>query len=191
MPPELRHRDAEPTDVNAVIGRTLQLLSADCADANIRVSTSLQEDLPMAEIGAEPLRQVLINLARNAIQAMDSGGALRVRTSLARGRSGLASHREWIEMRVIDTGPGIPQRVLNALFVPFVTTKDRGTGLGLAISQRIVDSAGGEIDVRTNSETGTTFIIRLPTAQHEAEDIESITQSWSEPAPPLGSDNPS
>jgi hypothetical protein len=70
--------------------------------------------------------------------------------------------RPWVEIRVSDSGPGIPQRVLNNLFVPFVTTKDRGSGLGLAISQRIVNSVGGHIEVRSHAGVGSTFIIRLP-----------------------------
>jgi len=68
----------------------------------------------------------------------------------------------WVELLVTDTGPGIPQKVLSNLFVPFVTTKDRGTGLGLAISQRIVTSAGGFIEVRSDEGVGTTFVVRLP-----------------------------
>lgn len=69
-----------------------------------------------------------------------------------------------IDVSVRDTGPGISQKVLKNLFIPFFTTKERGTGLGLAISQSLVQNAGGTIDVQTQSGAGTTFTILLPVA---------------------------
>ena len=82
-----------------------------------------------------------------------------------RTRSDREGERRWVEMWVADTGPGIPQKVLANLFVPFVTTKNRGTGLGLAISQRIVNAAGGHIEVRSHHDVGTTFVVRLPASE--------------------------
>jgi len=152
--------DAVPTDINATVQRTLTLLGPDLGDVEVRLE--LADELPRVKIDAERLRQVLINLGKNAAQAMEGRGELRVQT-LERTRRELGGDVvNWVELLVTDTGPGIPQKVLSNLFVPFVTTKDRGTGLGLAISQRIVTSAGGFIEVRSDEGVGTTFVVRLP-----------------------------
>jgi signal transduction histidine kinase len=95
-------------------------------------------------------------------QAMDSGGRLVVASALRAREDAPGSRRTFVEVRVEDTGPGIPQKVLANLFVPFVTTKDRGTGLGLAISQRIVAAVGGHIEASTHEGVGSTFSVRLP-----------------------------
>ncbi len=154
--------DAEPIDVNAVVRRTMQLLDAECEEAGVAYELTLAEGLPEARIDVEQLRQVLINLVQNALQAMDSGGRLVVASALRLREDAPGSRRTFVEVRVEDTGPGIPQKVLANLFVPFVTTKDRGTGLGLAISQRIVAAVGGHIEARTHEGVGSTFSVRLP-----------------------------
>jgi signal transduction histidine kinase len=85
-------------------------------------------------------------------------------------RAGLGSRVETpevVEVSVRDTGPGISPKVLKNLFVPFFTTKDSGTGLGLAISQRIVQNAGGTIDVQTQAGAGTKFTVVLPVAEDQ------------------------
>ncbi len=154
--------DPEPVFVNAAIRRALQLLRAKAEAANIKLRITLDPDLPQVKIDAEHLQQVLINLVQNAIQAMPKGGNIEVETRTQdRIRIGGGTQR-WVELRVRDSGPGIPADVLPNLFVPFVTTKQRGTGLGLAISQRIVADAGGRIEVRTRRRVGTTFIVLLP-----------------------------
>lgn len=160
--------DPVPTDVNAVVRRTLQLLGAELDGVDPRLE--LAEDLPAVRVDAERLRQVLINLCQNATQAMEGQGTLTVRTS-ERTRAELAGERRWVELWVSDTGPGIPQKVLANLFVPFVTTKNRGTGLGLAISQRIVNAAGGHIEVRSHKSVGSTFVVRLPAAEPAAVEV--------------------
>ena len=80
-------------------------------------------------------------------------------------RSGPGSSDEpFVEINVADNGPGISRKVLDNLFMPFFTTKEKGTGLGLAISQRIVQGAGGRIDVRSYEGKGSTFAVILPAA---------------------------
>ncbi|MBW2462322.1 MAG: GAF domain-containing protein, partial [Deltaproteobacteria bacterium] len=160
--------DPVPTDVNATVLRTMQLLNAECQAASVTWKSELEEHVPKVRIDVEQLHQVLINLVRNAVQAMETGGdvTLRTRSRDGSGLGGSADH--FVEIRVSDTGPGIPQRVLQNLFVPFVTTKDHGTGLGLAISQRIVNAASGEITVSSRAGTGTTFVVKLPVAEETA-----------------------
>jgi two-component system, NtrC family, sensor histidine kinase HydH len=150
-----------PVDVNAVVRRTIQILASDRSHL-VPIDLDLAEELPDVRIDAEQLRQVLINLLRNAEQAMNGGGQVRVGTRprpVGPGRHG------WVELRVTDSGPGISQKVLKNLFVPFFTTKNQGTGLGLAICRRIVDAAGGSIEVETNEGAGTTFTVVLPAFQ--------------------------
>jgi signal transduction histidine kinase len=108
-----------------------------------------------------------MNLVRNASQAMKGRGKVTISTRVRFGRgtrSGATSDDPFVELTVADNGPGLSQKVLQNLFMPFFTTKEKGTGLGLAISQRIVQGAGGRIDVRSYEGKGSTFSIVLPAA---------------------------
>jgi signal transduction histidine kinase len=156
----------EPIDVNAAVRRTMQIL-APSHDDGVDVGVDLAERIPPVRIDAEQLRQVLINLVNNALHAMNGRGRLAITTGYRRTvRAAWAAPLEHgaVEIRVHDTGPGISNKVLKNLFVPFFTTKTTGTGLGLAISQRIVQNAGGAIDVQSAPGVGTTFTILLPAA---------------------------
>jgi len=87
------------------------------------------------------------------------------RVRFGRGtRSGKSNEESFVEINVTDTGPGINEKALDKIFLPFFTTKDKGTGLGLAISQRIVQGVGGRIDVRSYEGKGSTFSVLLPSA---------------------------
>ncbi len=182
-----------PLDVNAAIRRTLQIL-APRENPSLEISLQLADELPRARIDAEQLRQVLINLVQNAIQAMDSRGKLTITTARKKklrvgwgdARATVASvvdrtergerppaaetaprsdgGADLVELTVRDTGPGMAEKILKNLFVPFFTTKQRGTGLGLAISQSIIQSAGGTIEVTTQVGSGTKFTVLLPSA---------------------------
>ena len=179
--------DPAPTDVNAAVERTVQLLGPDLPEG-VDAKLELGADLPRVRIDAERLRQVLINLGQNAAQAMEGRGDLTVRTLEKTRTEAYGELKRWVELWVQDTGPGIPQRVLANLFVPFVTTKDRGTGLGLAISQRIVNAAGGHIEVRRQEGVGTTFVVRLPAVPDREPTSEVLVQS---PSSAPGPSNPS
>ena len=156
------HTDPEPIDVNATVQLTLQFLRPECDSADVGLHVTMHPELPKVRIDIEHLRQVLINLVQNAMQAMTSGGDIYVETRIQdRFRIG-GGARPWVRLSVRDTGPGIAPGLLANLFVPFVTTKQQGTGLGLAISQRIVSETGGRIDVRSRQGVGTTFVVLLP-----------------------------
>jgi len=157
-----------PTDVNEVIGKTLKLLEPD-VPAGVRVEAELASWLPRVQADAEQLKQVFLNLALNAFQAMPRGGRLSVTTRVARDelafwREG-ARRADVVEVRFRDSGPGIPEEARESIFVPFYTTKEKGTGLGLAISQRIVKAHLGTIGVR--SAEGAEFLISLPGLHEE------------------------
>jgi signal transduction histidine kinase len=161
-------RSVAPVDVNGVVRRTLQVLSAERGPDDVDIEPVLAADLPRVAIDPEQLRQVLMNLIRNAMQATQSGGRVNVSTRVRFGR-GTRSERPkgakdeaYVEVTVADTGPGISRKALEKLFMPFFTTKEKGTGLGLAISQRIVQGAGGRIEVRSYEGKGSTFTVVLP-----------------------------
>jgi two-component system, NtrC family, sensor histidine kinase HydH len=161
-----------PLDVNSAVRRTVQILGG--TETTGKVQLVLADKLPFASIDAEQLRQVLINLVQNAIQAMNGDGVVTISTQVRtplfpesdrQGR--LRPDSEFVEISVRDTGLGISQKVLQNLFIPFFTTKERGTGLGLAICQRIVQNVGGTIEVQSQPGAGTTFCVVLPVASEK------------------------
>jgi signal transduction histidine kinase len=150
--------DPGPIDVNAVVDQTLRLLSSD-RDGGCEYETALGTGLPSVRADADQLRQVLLNLIRNAAQAMGGRGTITITT-----RSRAESADRSVEIAVTDRGPGITPEVRPHLFVPFFTTRAQGTGLGLAISERIVQEMGGRIEVLTAVGAGSTFSVQLPPA---------------------------
>ncbi|HSM93462.1 MAG TPA: GAF domain-containing protein [Anaeromyxobacteraceae bacterium] len=121
----------------------------------IETRLDLPQDLPPVAVDAGLVRQAVINVVMNALQAMGRGGRLRVRT----GASGAAG-----EIEVIDSGPGIPDAVRARIFEPFFTTRTAGTGQGLAIVQQVVEVHGGAVEVGTAPGGGTRFVLRFPLA---------------------------
>lgn len=155
--------------VNDAVRRTAQLMQHDLATMDLVVD--LDADLPDISGDAERLQQVLINLVLNAADAMGRKGRVHLSTRVVESFKdaallGLKAPSRSVEIVVRDEGPGISQAVLNQIFIPFFTTKDRGTGLGLALCQRIVQHHGGQLEVRSVEaparDHGATFIIRLP-----------------------------
>jgi len=127
-------------------------------------------DLPAIRVDANQLSQVLMNLLLNAAQATSEGG--RIMVSANRSSTG-----EAIEIRVVDTGCGIPAEVLPHVFEPFFTTKrGKGTGLGLSITQTYVRSHEGEIQIESAPHRGTTVTITLPLRQSETRPVENESQ---------------
>ncbi len=118
--------------------------------------------MPPVWIDEKQIQQVLFNVILNAIQAMKDGGTLVIETDpLARDSN------KYVRVRIIDTGPGIPEGELEKIFVPFHTTKTQGTGLGLPICRQLLEQHGGEIDIESKLGEGTTVTILLPAASRE------------------------
>jgi signal transduction histidine kinase len=160
----------QPTDLNDVISRTLKLLEASLPPG-ITLNVELGLGLPKVTADADQLKQVFINLAINAVQAMPDGGTLSIRTrrpaeplEMALSDALPRYAADQVEVRIADTGAGIPEEAKDRIFIPFYTTKTKGTGLGLAISQRIVKGHGGTIEVQSRLGEGTEFILRFPSA---------------------------
>jgi two-component system sensor histidine kinase HydH len=160
----------QPTDLNDVLWKTMKLIESDLPK-NVAAELDLTPGLPAISADAEQLKQVFINLALNAVQAMPDGGRLAIRTrrphapiELGLSESTPRYSADQVEVRFADTGAGIPEDTLDRIFIPFYTTKMKGTGLGLAISQRIVKGHGGTIEVQSRVGEGTEFILRFPSA---------------------------
>ena len=142
------------TSVNAVIDKTLQLMSVHITDSNVVVREKLDPSVPKIDADEKQLEQVLRNIIINSLQAMPEGGAISVETGpLSSGGA---------HVTVGDTGIGIPTDKIDRIFQPFVTTKTKGTGLGLSVVQKIVENHGGRIEVESEVGKGTTFKISLP-----------------------------
>ena len=145
--------ERHPVNVNDVLAETLKLLEAEANAQAVVLKVDLEPALPLVLGSANGLRQVFLNLATNALQAMPQGGRLECSTrSLAQDR---------IEIRFADTGSGIPSDAQKHLFEPFFTTRPNGTGLGLALCREIVLQHGGQIELGAGGQ-GTTFRIILP-----------------------------
>jgi signal transduction histidine kinase len=106
-------------------------------------------------VDSDQVTQVLINLVRNAIEAMPNGGTLTIRAAAVDG---------WVHTRVIDTGMGISDENMKKIFQPLFTTKTRGIGLGLAICRRLAEANGGVLTVESREGEGATFTLTLPVA---------------------------
>ncbi len=127
--------------------------------SGVELTLDLEKELPWATVDANQMKQVLLNLVHNALQAMPDGGAMKITTA-----SASRHHRDWIVVSVQDTGVGIPQLEQARIFEPFYTTKGSqgGTGLGLSVTYGIVTDHGGQIDVESQSGTGSKFTVWLP-----------------------------
>jgi len=147
-PPQLK-----AASLNDVVNKTLVTLKPELENRGLNLKTRLANQLPLTPIDPTQIQQVLVNLVKNAIQAMTRGGTLTVHT-------GEGSDAVWVT--VADTGGGIPEEQLNRIFEPFYTTKKKGTGLGLMIVQRIVRAHNGHIEVDSQVGRGTTFRIWFP-----------------------------
>jgi two-component system sensor histidine kinase HydH len=156
-----------PTDLNQLVRQTTSLLRAQGLPEGIQLVESLEEPLPLLALDGDKLRQVVLNLLRNAVQAMPEGGELQVTTT--QRPPGPKAERALVELCVHDTGVGLSAETLKSLFIPFFTTKHDGTGLGLAISQRIVRAHQGELRVESQEGEGARFVVSLPVVEGDGE----------------------
>lgn len=148
--------------IKEVMDDTLTLLRKQADLINVKIELDYEEDVPQVYVDINQMKQVFINILNNALQAMEEGGVLTVSIRAAKPDG----KRPWVEASFSDTGDGIPPEKLDLVFNPFYTSKDigKGTGLGLSVSQRIVEEHGGAIEVRSKVGAGSTFTVKLPTA---------------------------
>lgn len=145
-----------PVALQVVLEEVITFSRTFAGRAHVEIVERYEEDLPKVMADPEQLKQVIVNLVSNAVQAMEDGGTLSIETGHEDG---------FVFMRFSDTGRGIDPDVLPKVFDPFVSTRDDGTGLGLTIVHRIVDEHDGRVEVASEPGVGTAFTIWLPALQ--------------------------
>jgi signal transduction histidine kinase len=149
----------ELSSLHDIIEELIPLLNA---DANLRgqtIKVSFCDDLPLIMLNNREIKQLLLNIARNGMEAMGDKGVLRISTRCTDDK---------IELRVTDEGVGIPPEKMKHLFKPFFTTKTQGTGLGLPLCMSIAERHNGRIDVESREGEGTTFIVTFCCSKSKA-----------------------
>ncbi len=147
-------REDDAAEVGAALEGAARLVAHRAADQGVAVEVAAVEGNLVVPLAADGLRQVVLNLLLNALDATPSGGSIRL---------GASATDDAIEIRVDDDGPGIPETLAEHLFEPFVTTREGAPGgLGLAITRRIVEEAGGRVGATPRAEGGTRFAVALP-----------------------------
>ena len=150
--------ELKPVSLNDILLDTLTLLGPEIENRDVTLSQHFAEELPNAPLDEVQVKQALVNLIKNAIQAMTQGGALTLTT---------IAETDGVWVYVADTGGGIPQEKINRIFQPYFTTKKEGSGLGLMIVQRIVREHGGRIELESNTGQGTTFRLWFPLTEQQ------------------------
>jgi signal transduction histidine kinase len=152
-------------DINAILDGMILLISTATKKKLITIIKDYGSNLPPVQVDREQIKQVILNILLNAIDATSENGKITVRT-----RSFIKPGGEpYIQIEFTDTGCGIPSQHLEDIFNPFFTTKATGSGLGLSISNQIVQDHKGYIDVESQLEKGSSFFINLPVHQDHPE----------------------
>jgi two-component system, NtrC family, sensor histidine kinase HydH len=150
-------RPAQPAkasiDLNEIIHEVHTLMDAEARKRHITLTERLDPDLPRPEADPSQMKQVLVNLIKNSLEAMDSGGEITL-------ESGADRRHIWFSVQ--DTGAGIPPELLEKVFNPFFSTKEKGTGLGLAVIHKIITDHQGSVAVESEPGKGTTVWVKLP-----------------------------
>jgi signal transduction histidine kinase len=142
-------------DLNQMVRDFIEFYQPEAAANGVEISPHLAPDLPAVRLDSPLFRQVLVNLALNAQQAMPRGGIIEMQTRVHDGR---------VELEIIDNGCGMDENTLSRLFTAFFSTKQGGSGLGLATVKRIVEAHGGRVTVESAPARGTRFTVSLPPA---------------------------
>ncbi len=150
--------EMRPQSVTELIDRALRAVAEQWNKSEVKVERSYQAELPRVPVDEALTEQALVNLIQNAYEAMGSkGGSLRVEASRAD-----SDRRKGVEIRVKDSGPGVPAEMREQIFNPFVTTKETGVGLGLSIVSKIIDEHRGFIRLESAPGEGACFVVFLP-----------------------------
>ena len=148
----------EPTDLRRVLSQMLAFVHKEAEAHEVKVHHQFDENVPDCQVDLREVKQLFLNLLKNAMEAMPDGGELRVRMRLAEDEGAVC-------IDVSDSGHGVSEIELRSIFRPFYSTKPDGTGLGLPFCRRVVEEHGGEIKVESKLNKGTVFRITLPIKQ--------------------------
>lgn len=152
------------TDLSTLISNTVWFITEEARNLNVTIQTSISEELPPTMVDPDQIRRVLLNLLRNAIEAVEPGSGIITVTA--------QRIDDTITLSVEDNGIGIPPKDLPQIFNPFFTTKERGTGLGLAMVNKIILDHDGRIEVHSQPDRGSRFTVYLPIREEAPPDVE-------------------
>jgi two-component system, NtrC family, sensor histidine kinase GlrK len=161
-----------PSDLSALLNRSVQMVQLTAQHKGIRLEVICPMSLPLLSLDEARIQQVLDNLLNNAMKFTAAGGIVRV-SATPRGKNAQVDGERWVEVRVSDTGMGVPPEEVERIFNKFYQSPhhqsqgDRGTGLGLAIARHIVEAHGGRIWVESQLGKGSTFILLLPVPEYD------------------------
>lgn len=150
----MRNLDLHAGGLNEQVERVLDLFEPQASESGVEVMRLLDPDVPSILLEPQTLQAALVNLIKNALEAMPDGGVLTVRTRLT--RFGIA-------LDLIDTGCGMDEKTALNMFEAFYSTKNGGSGLGLPTARKIIEAHGGRIDVQSEEGRGTKFTLEFPT----------------------------
>lgn len=172
-------------DINDIVEKTVIFVEYEAKKKGIKIERKYENQLPMAKVDNEQIKQVILNLIFNAIDAVNGDGKIEITTRKTKhilSPTGRIGEKEYIQIEVTDNGMGIPEENIERIFNPFYTTKHEskereGTGLGLSIVQEIVTEHNGFIQVKSELGKGTTFLVNLPIDLSEFEQREDRRRS--------------
>lgn len=141
------------SQINEILENTCSLMEPYLNSGHIQLTKTFGSNIPKIVVDTAQLKQVFLNIIKNAVESMNRGGKLTIET---------LKESDYVKINIMDTGEGMTAEILQNIFVPFFTTKVDGTGVGLAVSQKIIDDHGGHIEVKSELQSGTTFSIYLP-----------------------------
>lgn len=153
---EKRETKRTKQNLNDLVESAIALGFVGATDTGVKIRKKLDASIPAVLIDKIQLEQVLINLIRNSVEAMQSVARRELTVMTSHADPGQ------VQFTISDTGPGLPPEIVSRLFQPFVTTKEKGMGIGLSICQSIVEAHGGRIWVTANEDGGATFHVALP-----------------------------
>lgn len=157
------HAQLQPADLTKLLDRALEIVAFRWTGKPVRVERDYSAGLPLVPLDESLCEQAFLNLVQNGYEAMeDTGGVLRVVVRLTGPTSVSANAREGVQVILADTGPGVPDKLREEIFNPFVTTKKTGVGLGLSIVSKIIDGHHGSIRVENAAGGGAVFTIFFP-----------------------------
>ena len=145
-------------DLNQIVEKMMLLVDTESHKKNVQIIKNFNDFLPPVVLDREQIKQVLLNVLLNAVDATPEDGTIFVETAPIKKNGSL----DYVQIVIKDTGRGIPEEDLDKVFTPFFTTKHEGSGLGLAISHQIIQEHHGNIEVESTKNQGTTFRINIP-----------------------------
>lgn len=156
-------------DLNELVRETMELFGLACESQSVSCCIELDDTIARAKGDGDLIKQCIINLVRNALEAMQGGGSLNLRTGM---------ENQYVFLEAHDDGPGIPEELREKVFNPFFSTKNQGAGLGLAMTKKIIEEMGGHVELTSLPNQGTTVRLMLPPvlAVDEEPDAEPDTE---------------